>query len=187
MIIVTAVRDGFALLMVVFAAYIVAFKLSFNVFYPVQDALLPAFQGHAMLVFLPHGVKVLAAWLYGWKSLLLLLPGAATVHFLLFGSDGLSFPEVMSPLVGASCGAAAFALLRLVRLDARPGAPRRLDWKVVLAAGATSSVLNSVGTCWANGVAGASVFAYLLGDLLGTVVLMVGLMLVFRWGRQKGL
>jgi hypothetical protein len=61
-------------------AYFLAFATTFAVVMPVQDAVLPAFGNYASLLFLPHGVRVIAAWMYGWRSLLFLAPGAVLTH-----------------------------------------------------------------------------------------------------------
>jgi hypothetical protein len=43
------------------SAYFLAFATTFAVVMPAQDAVLPAFGNYASLLFLPHGVRVIAA------------------------------------------------------------------------------------------------------------------------------
>ena len=69
-------------------------------------------------LFLPHGVRVLAAWLYGWRSILFLLPGAllCNLHFagdrafdrdILFGTAASLIAAPLAFAIGRSLGGAA--------------------------------------------------------------------------------
>ena len=72
-------------------AYLLAFFLTFSAVMPLQEAVMPAFSSYASIMFLPHGVRVIAAWLYGWRALVLLAPGAILANTYLLGPSGFSF------------------------------------------------------------------------------------------------
>ncbi len=167
------------------AIYGVTVAASFHLIYPVQSQFLPVFPAKAMILFLPHGVRVLTAWLYGWRSFGCLLPGALLSHWYLHGNDAMQFPAILSAFVGAACAAMAFSLLRLIGMDLRSGSPRRLEWRSVLLAGALASLMNSVGAHFAMGYDGYGPLVFIVGDIHGLVVLMTGLMLIFRWLRLR--
>ncbi len=48
-------------ILVISAAYLFAFFVSFIAVMPLQDAFLPSFGNYASLLYLPHGVRVVAA------------------------------------------------------------------------------------------------------------------------------
>ena len=60
--------------LIVFFVYVIAFAVMQYVTRPIQDALIvPTLVG--TLVFLPHGVRVIGVWLFGYRSILPLMFG----------------------------------------------------------------------------------------------------------------
>lgn len=51
------------------AAYIVAMLFVNAVVVPLQNLLIPGVTSFAALLFPAHGIRVLSAWLFGWKSI----------------------------------------------------------------------------------------------------------------------
>ena len=51
------------------AAYIVAMLFVNSVVVPLQNSLVPGVTSFAALLFPAHGIRVLSAWLFGWKSI----------------------------------------------------------------------------------------------------------------------
>lgn len=168
------------------AAYILAFATTFAVAMPVQDTVLPAFGNYASLLFLPHGVRVIAAWMYGWRSLLFLAPGAVLTHSYLYGSAGFSFDYMVAVFSGVVCAAFGFWFFALLGMDFRLSNRNHVNWRDVMLAGAASSIVNSVGTkiFFGNDVQTAA--ARFFGDVTGMVVSIFVLMLIFRAMRQLG-
>jgi hypothetical protein len=168
------------------SSYVLAFAITFAVLMPLQNAVLPAFGNYASLLFLPHGVRVIAAWLYSWRSLLFLAPGAVLTHSYLYGSGGFSFDYMVAVFSGAVCAAFGFSFFALLGMDFRLSNPNRVNWRDVMLAGAASSIVNSVGTkiFFGNDVQTAA--ARFFGDLTGMVVSIFILMLIFRAMRQFG-
>lgn len=168
------------------AAVVVAFAVTFAVVMPVQNAFLPAFGNYACLLFLPHGVRVIAAWLYGWRSLIFLAPGSVVTHGYLYGVSGFTFDYVAAMSFGVICAAFSFWFLAQVGMDFRIEKSRRVNWRDVMLAGVVASILNSVGTkiFFENDLQTAA--ARFVGDVTGMFVSFFLLMLAFRFVRRFG-
>lgn len=168
-------------------AYVLAFGATFVVVMPIQNAMLPAFGNYASLLFLPHGVRVIAAWMYGWRSLLFLAPGAVLTHGYLYGVAGFSLDYMAAMFFGVFCAALSFWFFALMGMDFRLDKSDRVNWRDIMLAGGAASVLNSLGTkiFFENDVPTAS--ARFIGDVTGMVVSIFFLMLIFRvLRRTKG-
>lgn len=177
------------------AVYVVCHGLTAWVVTPVQQRFLPELTVFASLVYLPHGVRVLSVWLFGWKAVLPLAFGAFLSE-LIFTET--SVRQLMQPVllesiaVGALSALAAFGAFRLLGQRLFAGRARQMAWKWLLAVGAVASVFNSIGQ---SVVFSGLIFpgdqlpvmaVYAAGDLIGLAVCMVALMLIFRWMRLAG-
>ena len=134
----------------------------------------------ASLFFMPHGVRVIAAWLYGWRSVLILIPGTYAAHFLRVGSWSMSWAEFIGPMFGVSCAAFCFWLLARLGADWRLRPGFVANWKDVLLAGSLAAVVNAVGSNLLFGNGWPVVAGYFFGDIIGMLTLFGVLMLVFR-------
>jgi hypothetical protein len=172
---------------VISLAFVIAFAITFGLFMPIQDRLFPDLGANASLIFLPHGVRVIAAWLYGWRSIILLAPGAVLAHAWLYGAAGFGLDSTLAMSFGLFCAAFSFWLLSLVGMDFRLQAARAVNWRDVLLAGTFASLLNVIGTTYFFGLDPASSAAYLIGDVVGMFAALVVLMLVFRILRRRTL
>jgi len=175
--------------LVVSGSYLFAFSLTHLLVTPVQRFFLPDVTQWASLMFLPHGVRVLAAWLYGWWSILLLAPATLLTALLYYGRESITPELLVSSLASAVAAAAAFELVARTGPDLRYGAGRPARWREVLVVGILASVFNSGGTLlimgsdpWVTGVR-------FLGDVAGLAVCMVIMAKVFRlqraWRRRR--
>ncbi|KIC22001.1 hypothetical protein RA20_02495 [Leisingera sp. ANG-Vp] len=180
---------------VITAVYIVCHGLTAWVVTPVQKLFFPELTVFASLVYLPHGVRVLSVWLFGWKAVPPLAVGAFLSE-LMFTEAGIR--QLMQPVllesiaVGALSALAAFGLFQLLGRPLFAGQARRMAWKWLLGAGALASVINSIGQ---SVVFSGLIFPgdqlpvmaiYAAGDLIGLTVCMFALMLIFRWLRLAG-
>jgi len=162
---------------------------------PIQSVVLPEVTIFASLVYLPHGVRVLATWAYGWKAVPALIVGTNVSVWLFSPPEDVSFLQVAlleSILIGSVSAFIAFELARLAGFDFYFGRARKFQWKRMIAVGALSSVLNSFGQTLVYSelidfekIIGVWAI-YAIGDLAGLIVCMVVLMLVFRWSRVFG-
>lgn len=175
---------GMVPLGVVSVAYMAAFFISLGILMPLQSATLPAFANHASILFLPHGVRVLTAWLFGWRALPLLAPSALLTHAYLYGTAGFSTGYFFAALFGVFCATASFWLLAKLGLEFRHSLSKLSSWREILLAGSFASVINVAGTWLFYGLDFPSASAYFVGDVGGMVAAMLILMLVFRIWRK---
>ena len=175
--------------LIIVLVYVFCFGVTDLLVAPLQSLFLPNLTVFASLLYLPHGVRVLATWAYGWRAIpALLLAGALSA--LLF--RGEQERELLSPLllesllVGACCAFVAFEAARRLGVDVYFGQERRLRWGGVLIIGAFASFLNSAGQVIVySGLVEIErllhmALIYAVGDIFGLVFCMFGLMLVFR-------
>lgn len=164
-------------------AYILAFTLVVLLTGPMQSALItiPGTPNapDPSLLFLPHGVRILAAWLFKWRAVVILLPGAAIMHFAFLGSAGFSGYALMPLFVGVFVAPFTFELFKRLgwNLYAGTGAPR---WRGVMLVGFCASILNSLLTNYAYAASPSSYFGYLIGDFFGLFFAFLILLAVFR-------
>ena len=141
----------------------------------------------ASLLFFPHGVRVLSAWAFGWRSLPFLLPVTYLSNYLNFGADGFQIENILAASFGVTCAILSFWFLALIGLDFRLGRARDENWKNIALVGCFASMLNSAGKSYFYGnppFIGASLF---FGDVAGMLATMLILMLAFRWYRLRNI
>lgn len=166
------------------AAYIGAFVVTFEILVPIQNLFFPEFSSHASLLFLPHGVRVLSAWLLGWRSVLALLPGVVLVFAYLAGWGAFAPSRLAAIAVAVLVPILCFQILRLLGQDLRPAAGRKPCWTCIMGIGLVISLVSSGLTNYAFGSTPENYIAYLIGDFFGLFFLMLILMLVFRGLRR---
>lgn len=181
--------QGFA---VITAVYVICHGLTAWVVTPVQNLFLPDITVFASLAYLPHGVRVLAVWLFGWKAVLPLAAGAllSEILFTEAGVRQLMEPVLLESIaVGAVSAFAAFEIAWLFGWNLYAGQSRRIAWTGLLAIGALASVINSLGQTVVfsglifDGDQLPVMAVYAAGDLIGLAACMFALMLIFRWLR----
>ena len=185
-------RIGLLTFLIVTCAYVFCHGLIALVVTPAQSIFLPEETVFASLLYLPHGVRVLATWALGWRAIPALVVGASIAEWLFTPTDRFNFLEPVlleSILAGAVSAFLAFELVRLAGFDFYAGRARKLSWKGMITIGAISSVINSLAqTLIFSGLIGLEklvevLILYAVGDLVGLVVCMVALMFIFRWSR----
>jgi len=96
------------------------------------------------LLYLPHALRVLAAWLIGPRVIFALIPASFMVSLGSQADIGaLTQADIIIPLVGALCAPLAFELMRIVRIDVYPKEDGVISWRTLIFAGFLSSILNS--------------------------------------------
>lgn len=168
------------------AIYALSFYIAIYWIIPLQNQYFPTFQSHASLLFLPHGVRVLSAWMYGWRSIGMIAPVALMTHWILFGADGFTPIGIVGAMSGVVCAAFCFWLLAMLGLDFRISAGNTVNWRDVLIAGSIASTVNSFGLGFAMGNSLQTVSAYFIGDITGLFGCMIILMLAFKVFRKFG-
>jgi len=96
------------------------------------------------LLYLPHALRVLAAWLIGPRVIFALIPASFMASLVSQADIGaLTQADIIIPLIGALCAPLAFELMRLVRIDVYPKEDGVISWRTLVFAGFLSSILNS--------------------------------------------
>lgn len=149
----------------------------------------------ASLLYLPHGVRVLAAWFLGWRSVPVLFVASVVGHLAIYQTRT---PEliVTSSLSSALCASLAMQIVLLAAPSVTAAQNERGTWRVLLLIALLSSGFNTVGQVVALVVSGRQinfaslfdlghVFNFALGDVAGMVAVFAGLTLAFRWSRPS--
>lgn len=189
-----AVREPIASFAIIVFAYVLCHGITAFAVTPVQRYFLADITIFASLVYLPHGVRVLATWLFGSKAFFPLLAGA-TLAEILFTPDSVRShldPAILESIaVGAFSAPLSFEILRLFGRNLYAKQARRISWKWLILAGALASGINSVGQSIVfRGLILPDEFMsvlaiYAIGDLVGLIVTMIVLMMIFRWIRMS--
>ena len=165
---------------IVTATFLGTYFLSIKVLLPFQAEYTPEIAAYASLLFLPHGVRVLSAWLLGWKAIPLILPAAFFAHWLNFGMDGFTVVGMIGMLSGVVCAVATFWILARFGMDFRLTASRRANWRDIMIAGCIASIINTVGMGLAFDHDPATSAGYFIGDVSGMLASILILMLIFK-------
>ncbi len=152
---------------------------------PLQNIFFPAYPSYASLLFLPHGVRVLSAWLLGWRAIFALLPGVVIVFAAIGGWDVLLPSRLLAIAIAVTTVPAVFYACKALGWDLFPRADRKPCWLCVMGVGVITSVLVSALTNMAFGSATVEYIAFLIGDISGLFFLMLGLYFAFRFAQRR--
>lgn len=180
---------------VVVISYVLAHGLTSLLIVPLQSVILPNVTAFASLMYLPHGVRVLATWLMGPRAFFPLLAGAFLSELFFTPAPVASVTDpvlLLSMILGAAVAPLSFEVFRRLGRSFYAGQNRRVHWSSLLLVGLLASLLNSLGqslvfsSLISPGHLLAVIVTYSLGDTVGLVVTALTLMLVFRWFRVSG-
>jgi hypothetical protein len=177
-------------------AYLVTFVVWRYLILPIEISLTSENAIFASLLFLPHAVRVLSAWLLGPKSLIAMVPAGVAVSLIGGASPPYGYElllEVMIATFAASSAVIAFEFMRICRIDAYPKYEGIVSWRTVLFGGIFASIINSLGSTWLkSGHLDATLILevitrFVFGDTMGLIVGMLTIMFVARYMRKHGL
>lgn len=150
---------------------------------------LPAMSaGRISLLYLPHGVKVLLAWMFGWLSLAAVLPVTLIYAVLYLGPENFTWTMAAIVVLKGIAVPLGFEITKLMGLDLRRCDESGLRWRQLFIVGFITSVMNqmirySMKCCGTLSVDEQlfSIGSGILADIMGLLAIMVVAMLVFRW------
>lgn len=185
--------NSFFNFLVIALAFVAAYGIVAMIVTPIQSIFLPEITAYASLVFLPHGVRILSTMYFGWKAVLPLTVGA-WASGLIFTPDRVSYlPDVLalaSLLVGAACAFISFEVFKVFGKNYYfTSRSQATHWKQLIFVGLLASGLNSLGQVVVHSdYIDPSAFirvtaTYAVGDTIGLIVMVLLLMLFFRWVR----
>ena len=179
-------KDSLYTLSLISVAYIIMFSLTFGFIFPLQQLLFSGVSAQIGLLFLPHGVRVLTLYFYGWRGMLYLLPASYLMFFLSVGQTGQSLFAPIVSLVGCYLG---MQFVRLSFADTKSVSFKRHDWRLMFCGGVAASILNALGlaifdhglndTLFST-VRQLDVLGYVIGDVLGLMVCLASVVYSFR-------
>ena len=150
-------------------SYIASYTLVAGFLAPLQSLLFPGFTTSISLMFLPHGIRILAAYYYGWKSFLLLMPAMYFMWMIsVYGFNVLLHP--LQPIVSIlSC------ILGIKIISKKLTYNFREDIPFLIIAGITGSILNGLfnSLLMNNTILSPHVINFIFGDVFGQVILML--------------
>lgn len=143
------------------------------------------------IVFLPFGALVVLAWFYGWVMVPLILPAALLSQAVAHGAMAFDSTMMQALLLKLVAFPLVFGLFRMGGIDARAG-QETVNWRVFVLVGLLTSVvlatLRHWFSEWSAVLAGPellrSMLATVTEDMIGLMLVMFGLMMVFRQLRQ---
>ena len=183
-------RDLLNTFLIVSVAYIVTFSLTFGFVFPLQQLLLSGLSSQVGLLFLPHGVRVLTLYFYGWRGMFYLLPASCLMVLLSLEQTG---QDLLAPVVSLVCCYFGIQAIRLVFSDTISVSLKPQDWKLMVLGGVAASIFNALGLALldhgqdsvvANFTRLFEVLGYVTGDVLGLVICLLFMVYFFRMVRN---
>ena len=176
---------------IVTLTYLGLYVLQVSFILPLEHIHFGEITTYASLLFLPHAVRVIAAWLLGPKAILALFPASLiSIHIYEPITDrDLSFYFYI--LFSSASAVIAFELLKFMKMDIYPRGEKMLSWRNVLFAGFLASLFNALSSVYFTEVILNNeellelIFRFIIGDVLGLLVSMFVLMLSFRYYRHS--
>ena len=132
---------------IIVLAYIVGYLVVDFIVAPVQYLYLSRDFTVGSLMFIPHGIRVLAVWLCGSRAILPLIIAEFLCTVLLWQPDVALSASLGSAMVGGLCVYLTFEVFRLAGIEMRPdGKDSALtNWRSLILLASIASVFNSVG------------------------------------------
>ena len=175
----------------IFLAYLGLVAVQNLVIMPIETMLVERNVALVSLLYLPHAVRVLGAWMVGPKSILALIPASIIVYFVTRPDTGPSTQaDIIIPMIGALCAPVAFELMRVFRIDVYPKSTGVISWRTLVFAGLFSSIINSFfSTLFLEGRFPIEdtfdvLTRFVIGDVIGLVLVLLILVGLLKTSRR---
>ena len=178
----------------IFIAHIIGMLLVTQAVLPLQSLAVPNIGTFAALIFPIHGIRVIAAWMFGWWSVPYLFAANVLLALFYFQAD-MSY-ETNKLLADRFMSWALVSMVAVVAIDLFKAAGMKIGtgiaeisedtWKQLLFIGFVSSVLNSIGQSLIfsgqiiPGERLNVMIGFLVGDTSGTLLCFLSLLFLFR-------
>lgn len=171
-------------------AYCILSAIQAHIILPIETSIISHNTALVSVLYLPHSVRVLAAWMIGPRAIVALVPASLMVHFVMQIDSGPLLPaDFTIAIVGALCAPLAFELLRAFRINIYPSSSGVISWRTLVFAGLLSSILNSFFSTFflEDKFPVQDTFnvltRFIIGDVMGLVLVLLvflGLLKAFR-------
>ena len=166
--------------MLIFLTYLGLVTVQYLVIMPIEAMMIKHNVALVSLLYLPHAVRVLGAWMVGPKSTLALIPASICGYFITMRPETGAFAtaDFIIPMIGALCAPVAFELMRFVRIDVYPKSTGVISWRTLVFAGFLSSIINSFfSTLFLEGRFPIEdtfdvLTRFVIGDVMGLVIIL---------------
>ena len=173
-------RDTLTTFVIVSSAYIISYALMTGFVSPLQSTFLAGVSDKIGLLFLPHGVRIIAIYYYGWRAILLILPASYLMWFLTVYGGRIDL-SIYAPIVSLVACWLGVTLAKAV-FEERSKILDVSAWKFLIVAGAAASLLNGISLSFLqhDSQLGLSILGYMIGDVAGLFASLLILIYVFR-------
>ena len=183
-----SIQDHLINIILVSIGYIVSMILVQSVIVPAQQQYLPAITTFAALIFPLHGVRVISAWLFGAWSILYLFIANIIMYFVLTPDADFTVKSFYAWTLVSTVAWFTFEAFRLagINLYQSMSSISNYTWRRLMLVAFVSSVINSLGhnVIFAGDIIPENslptMFAFMVGDTLGTFVCFLILLICFR-------
>ena len=178
----------------IFIAHVIGMLLVTQAVLPLQSLAVPNIGTFVALIFPIHGIRVIAAWMFGWWSVPYLFVANVLLALFYFQVD-MSY-ESTKLLADRFMSWTLVSLVAVVAIDLFKAAGMKIGtgiaeisedtWKQLLFVGFVSSVLNSIGQSLIfsgqiiPGERLNVMIGFLVGDTSGTLLCFLSLLFLFR-------
>jgi len=168
--------------LIVSISFIVANSVTLGFVLPLQSLLLSGSQLEIGLLFLPHGVRILSFYFFGWRAIFYMLP-SSYLFMLLTNGIGANL-DTLSPVVSMVACYVGFVVGSVLITGQKKQLSFRM-WKFFVVVGAISSLFNGIALSWLqhSGTEIISIIGYIIGDVSGLIACFIILMYAFRFAR----
>ena len=174
--------------------YIVSMILVQSVIVPAQQTFLPMITTFAALIFPLHGVRILAAWLFGGWSILYLFVANCIMHLVLTPDAEFTLKSFYAWCLVSSVAWFSFEIVRMtgINLYRHANIISTNTWRQLMLIAFISSIINSLGQniIFAGDILPENslptMLAFMIGDTLGTFFCFFALMFSLRILRRLG-
>ena len=169
---------------VVSVGYISAYTITSGLVMPLQKILAPQLPIVFSVLFLPHGIRVLAVYFLGWRGLLYLLPSSYLMWATSVYGNSIDL-AILSPVASL---VVVYVAVRMVKTyhGSRNTAVFDFSWKECLVIAAIASVLNGItlSMLYDSEINWILMIGYSSGDMAGQIVLLLLIVALMRLNRK---
>ena len=167
-------------------AYIITFSVTLGFIFPLQQLLLSNVPSYIGLFFLPHGVRILTLYFYGWRGMFYLFPASMLMSIL---AGNQTWWSLLPVLVSIPCCYLGVQFVRILFSDTISVSFAIKDWKLLFWGGVVGSVFNGFGLTLLNQTYKLTVdnsalllevMGFVVGDVLGLVFCLLSIVYLFR-------
>jgi len=169
---------------VVSVGYISAYTITSGLVMPLQKIFAPQLPIVVSVLFLPHGIRVLAVYFLGWRGILYLIPSSYLMWAISVYGASIDL-AILSPLASLSVGYVAFRMVKIFSVS-RSKDVFGFSWKECLVIAAIASVFNGIILSILHGDTfdWILIIGYSSGDMAGQIVLLLILIALMKINRK---